>query len=100
MYEIFAQQINDWTFMHWTSRLRREAGHPLFRGLERDFSDLTYTDTTGRMRTVLRDAGVEPNPAWSNTTTFHLEVKGTMGPCAEPMFVPQNQVDKVRSRLP
>lgn len=95
VFEMFNQQIDDWTFECWTSRLRSEAGHPRFQGLERDFSDFTYVDASGRMRAALRDAGIVPNAAWSNATKFHLEVKSTLGPCAEPMFVSQNQVDKV-----
>lgn len=47
------------------------------------------------MRAALLDAGVVSNAAWSNATKFHLEVKSTLGPCTEPMFVSQNQVDKV-----
>lgn len=95
VFEMFNQQIDDWTFECWTSRLRAEAGHPRFEGHEGDFSDFTYVDTSGRMRAALRDAGVVSNAAWSNATKFHLEVKSTLGPCAEPMFVSQNQVDKV-----
>lgn len=92
---MFAQQIDDWTFEHWTSSMRGDAGHPRFRGREREFSDFTYVDASGRMRAALRDAGIEPNAAWSDATKFHLEVKGTLGACTEPMFVSQNQVDKV-----
>lgn len=92
---MFARQIDDWTFECWASRMRSEAGHPRFQGLERDFSDLTYVDSSGQMRATLRDVGVEPNAAWSDATKFHLEVKSTLGPCAEAMFVSQNQVDKV-----
>ncbi|KAK3385925.1 hypothetical protein B0H63DRAFT_560413 [Podospora didyma] len=96
VFEMFTQQIDDWTFECWTSRMRSEAGHPRFQGRERDFSDFTYVDASGRMRAMLRDAGIEPNAAWSDATKFHLEVKSTLVPCAEPMFVSQNQVDKMR----
>ncbi|GAB1311860.1 hypothetical protein MFIFM68171_02070 [Madurella fahalii] len=96
VFEMFTQQIDDWIFECWTSRMRSEAGHPRFQGHERDFSDFTYVDASGRMRAVLRNAGIEPNAAWSDATMFHLEVKSTLGPCAEPMFVSQNQVDKMR----
>lgn len=95
VFEMFAQHIDDWNFECWTSRLRSEAGHPRFQGLERDFSDFTYVDASGQMRAMLRDVGIETNAAWSNATKFHLEVKSTLGSCAEPMFVSQNQVDKV-----
>lgn len=96
VFEMFAQQIDDWTFDCWTSRLRSEAGHPRFQGRERDFSDFTYVDTSDQMRVMLRDAGLHPNAAWSNATKFHIEVKSTLGSCAEPMFVSQNQVDMMR----
>lgn len=92
---MFNQQIDDWTFECWTSRLRSEAGHPRFLGQEGDFSDFTYVDAFGKMRAMLDDVGVEHNAAWSNATKFHLEVKSTLGSCAEPMYVSQNQVDKV-----
>ncbi|KAK7728665.1 hypothetical protein SLS63_006526 [Diaporthe eres] len=96
VFEMFNKQIDDWSFECWTSRLRSEAGHRRFQGRERDFSDFTYVDAFGQMRTTLQDAGVDPNAAWSNATKFHLEVKSTLGSCAEPMFVSQNQVDKMR----
>jgi hypothetical protein len=80
--------------------MRSEAGHPRFQGLERDFSDFTYVDSSGRMRATLRDVGIEPNAAWSDATKFHLEVKSTLGPCAEAMYVSQNQVDKVCTYTP
>ncbi|KAG8157080.1 hypothetical protein KVR01_013070 [Diaporthe batatas] len=93
---MFTKQIDDWTSESWTSRLRSEAGHPRFQGLERDFSDFTYVDASGQMRALLSDVGIEPHAAWSNATKFHLEVKSTLGSCAEPIFVSQNQVDKMR----
>lgn len=44
---------------------------------------------------MLRDVGIKTDIAWSMATKFHLEVKSTLGSCVEPMFVSQNQVDKV-----
>ncbi|RYP88497.1 hypothetical protein DL769_000264 [Monosporascus sp. CRB-8-3] len=96
VYELFKRQIDDWTFESWTSDMRGEAGHPRFKGRQRDFSDFTYLDRFGHMREALRRVGVEPNAEWSNNTKFHLEVKATLGHCAEAFFVSQNQLDKMR----
>lgn len=74
---MFARQIDDWRPEHWTSTMRGGAGYPRFRGRERDFSDFTYVDTSGSMKAALRNAGIEPNAAWSNATKFHIEVNGT-----------------------
>lgn len=76
--------------------MRVEAGHPRFTELEKNFSDFTYLDCSGHMKEVLRQAGIKPNAEWSSTTTFHLEVKTTLGSCEEAFFVSQNQLDKVR----
>ncbi|RYP69608.1 hypothetical protein DL770_008214 [Monosporascus sp. CRB-9-2] len=96
VYELFERQIDDWTFKSWTSDMRGEAGHPCFKERQRDFSDFTYLDRYGHMKEALREAGVEPNAEWSNNTKFHLEVKATLGHCAEAFFVSQNQFDKMR----
>ena len=92
---MFRSHIADWSYKHWTSRLRVEAGHPRFLERERDFSDFTYPDRFGHMKEALRNAGVDVNAEWSKKTTFHLEVKATLGPCEEAFFVSQNQLDKV-----
>lgn len=97
VFEMFTQKIDDWTFQCWTSSLRSEAGHPPFHGHEGDFSDFTYVDAFGKMGTILDEAGVDLNTAWSKATKFHLEVKSTLGPCSDPMFVSQSQLDKVCS---
>jgi len=76
--------------------MRSEAGHPRFTALQKDFADFTYSDRHGHMRKILHDAGVKLHPQWSNNTTFHLEVKATLGQCADAFYVSQNQVDKVR----
>lgn len=95
---MFQSHIDDWSYENWTSQLRVEAGHPRFARPEKDFSDFTYLDRSGHMKEVLRDAGMDVNAEWSHTTTFHLEVKATLGPCSEvPLFVSQNQLDKVCS---
>ncbi|RYO93890.1 hypothetical protein DL762_000845 [Monosporascus cannonballus] len=96
VYEMFERQIDDWTFESWTSDMRGDAGHPRFEGCQGDFADFTYLDRSGHMREALREAGVEPNAEWSNDTKFHLEVKATLGHCAEAFFVSQNQLDKMR----
>ncbi|KAI7769473.1 hypothetical protein LZL87_011357 [Fusarium oxysporum] len=88
-------RIKDWTYENWTSKLRVEAGHPRFTEREKDFSDFTYQDRFGQMKGVLREAGMDVIADWSHNTKFHLEVKATLGPCSEPCFVSQNQLDKV-----
>ncbi|EWZ40986.1 hypothetical protein FOZG_06413 [Fusarium oxysporum Fo47] len=62
----------------------------------RDFSDFTYQDRFGQMKGVLREAGMDVIVEWTHNTKFHLEVKATLGPCSEPCFVSQNQLDKMR----
>lgn len=96
IYNLFLRHIDDWTFENWTSKLRVEDGHPRFTERERDFTDFTYPDRSGHMKELLREAHVELNAEWSNSTTYHLEVKTTIGRCSEPFFVSQNQVDMVR----
>lgn len=92
---MFQSRIKDWTYENWTSKLRVEAGHPRFTEREKDFSDFTYQDRFGQMKGVLREAGMDVIVEWTHNTKFHLEVKATLGPCSEPCFVSQNQLDKV-----
>ncbi|KAM0085838.1 hypothetical protein ACKRZS_001820 [Fusarium odoratissimum] len=95
VYRMFQSRIKDWTYENWTSKLRVEAGHPRFTEREKDFSDFTYQDCFGQMKGVLREAGMDVIVEWTHNTKFHLEVKATLGPCSEPCFVSQNQLDKV-----
>ncbi|KAF4501093.1 hypothetical protein FAGAP_2678 [Fusarium agapanthi] len=95
VYRMLQPRIKDWTYENWTSKLRVEAGHPRFTEREKDFSDFTYQDRFGQMKVLLREAGVDVVADWSHDTTFHLEVKATLGSCSEPCFVSQNQLDKV-----
>nr|RBQ85652.1 hypothetical protein FVER53263_20766 [Fusarium verticillioides] len=95
VYRMIQPHIKDWTYENWTSKLRVEAGHPRFTEREKDFSDFTYQDRFGQMKILLQEAGVDVVAGWSHDTTFHLEVKATLGPCSEPCFVSQNQLDKV-----
>ncbi|KAF4442132.1 hypothetical protein FACUT_2240 [Fusarium acutatum] len=95
VHRMLEPRIEDWTYENWTSKLRVEAGHPRFTEREKDFSDFTYQDRFGHMKVLLREAGVDVVADWSHDTTFHLEVKATLGPCSEPCFVSQNQLDKV-----
>ncbi|EWG44919.1 hypothetical protein FVEG_15755 [Fusarium verticillioides 7600] len=96
VYRMIQPHIKDWTYENWTSKLRVEAGHPRFTEREKDFSDFTYQDRFGQMKILLQEAGVDVVAGWSHDTTFHLEVKATLGPCSEPCFVSQNQLDKMR----
>ncbi|KAF5723298.1 hypothetical protein FMUND_1932 [Fusarium mundagurra] len=96
VYRMLQPHIKDWTYENWTSKLRVEAGHPRFTEREKDFSDFTYQDNFGQMKVLLQEAGVDVVAGWSHDTTFHLEVKATLGPCSEPCFVSQNQLDKMR----
>jgi hypothetical protein len=75
--------------------MRGDAGYPRFQGLQKSFSDFTYEDRLGLMKETLQKAGVKPNPRWSKSTTFHLEVKTSLGGCDEACFISQNQVDMV-----
>lgn len=98
IYTLFERNISDWSFQHWTSRLRVENGHPPFTGLERDFSDFTYLDTHGHMKEFLLRAGLDLNPAYARNTTYHLEVKTTTGGDGEIFYVSQNQVHMVQAQ--
>ncbi|KAH7302958.1 hypothetical protein B0I35DRAFT_500441 [Stachybotrys elegans] len=81
-----------WTFENWTSKFRSDAGYPPFDMPEGDFSDFTYIDRDGGMKAYLQSAGLSVNAAWSNSTTYHLEVKTTVGRCGEPFYMSHNQV--------
>ncbi|SCV58621.1 uncharacterized protein FFB14_15750 [Fusarium fujikuroi] len=96
VYDMCQPRIKDWTYENWTSKLRVDAGHPRFAEREKDFSDFTYKDRFGQMKSLLREAGVDVAAGWSHDTKFHLEVKATLGSCSEPCFVSQNQLDKMR----
>ncbi|KAH8883771.1 hypothetical protein GQ53DRAFT_771516 [Thozetella sp. PMI_491] len=87
IYKLLKRDIESWSYENWTSRFRSEAGHPPFRGLEKDFSDFTYTDSDGKLSLWFQDAGVPPSPGWTNSTVFHLEVKTTPNDCDEPFFM-------------
>ncbi|KAK4140599.1 uncharacterized protein C8A04DRAFT_39752 [Dichotomopilus funicola] len=95
VYHWFEHRISDWTFANWTSKLRSEAGYPEFMQSEKDFSDFTYRDTLGYMKTELGQLGIETEAGWSRSTTYHLEVKTTTGAANEPFFASQIQVDMV-----
>lgn len=75
--------------------MRVEDGHPSSTQLEREFAGFAYLDCARQMSDLLREAGVEVDARWSSTTTYYLEVKGTLGHCDEPLFVSQNQADLV-----
>ncbi|UPL02380.1 hypothetical protein LCI18_013314 [Fusarium solani-melongenae] len=96
IYSLFERNVSDWSFQHWTSRLRVENGHPPFTGLERDFSDFTYLDTHGHMKEFLLRAGLDLSPAYASNTTYHLEVKTTTGGDGEIFYVSQNQVNMMQ----
>ncbi|KAI8712978.1 DUF3883 domain-containing protein [Fusarium sp. LHS14.1] len=96
IHALFERNVSDWSFENWTSRLRVENGHPPFTGLERDFSDFTYLDTHGHMKQFLLQAGLDLNPAYSSSTTYHLEVKTTTGACGDIFYVSQNQVNTMQ----
>ncbi|KAH6627198.1 hypothetical protein B0J18DRAFT_465142 [Chaetomium sp. MPI-SDFR-AT-0129] len=93
----FERRISDWTFANWTSKLRSKAGYPEFMQSEKDFSDFTYRDTLGYMKTALNQLGIGTEAAWSRSTTYYLEAKTTTGAANEPFFASQNQVDMMRT---
>ncbi|KAK3385783.1 hypothetical protein B0H63DRAFT_510493 [Podospora didyma] len=96
IFKLFESEISDWTYEKWTSHLRENDGHPAFLEPEWKYADFTYHDHSGKMREVLRQLGVHVMPNWSNTATYHLEVKSTLGECdAAPMIVSQYQKDKM-----
>jgi hypothetical protein len=76
--------------------LRVENGYQPFTLPEGQFADFTYLDRSGDMRAFLQVAGVELNPEWSRSTTYHVEVKTTTIDDKEPFFVSQNQVNMVK----
>ena len=87
--------IPGWSYEHWTSKLRSWDGYPPFMGNESLNADFTYYDGSGRMREVLLNEGVWLPPHWSNRPTYHLEVKSTPRECNAPLFVSENQIQKV-----
>ncbi|KAK2686428.1 hypothetical protein QWA68_014817 [Fusarium oxysporum] len=97
VHTLFGRYIDDWSFENWTSKLRVENGYQPFTLPEGQFADFTYLDRSGDMRAFLQVAGVELNPEWSRSTTYHVEVKTTTVDDKEPFFVSQNQVNMMRS---
>ncbi|KAK3896515.1 hypothetical protein C8A05DRAFT_20519 [Staphylotrichum tortipilum] len=93
----FATRIPSWNpIASWTSHLRANAGIEPFTRNQRDFADFTYDDHDGAMRTALRTANVAIDPAWSNGTRFHVEVKATLGNGGADMFLRESQLQKMR----
>lgn len=90
------ERLPNWSWERcWTSDLRHKAGHTHFDH-EKDHTDFTYQDENGAMRRVLQRWGVPIQPEWSDSATYHLEVKATRGHCKEMLWTSPNQVDKVR----
>ncbi|KAH7142143.1 hypothetical protein EDB81DRAFT_899719 [Dactylonectria macrodidyma] len=96
VHKLLERHIDDWSFNNWTSRLRAENGHPPFCLPERDYTDFTYLDHSHHMRAFLQDAGLEIDAEWSSSTTYHLEVKTTVGDCSDVFFASQNQVNMMQ----
>lgn len=69
-----------------------ESDHPPFVEKEKNYADFTYVDQSCRLKAYLQEAGLESNEEWSNSTTYHLEVKSTTGDGNEPFHVSQNQL--------
>lgn len=97
VHSILQEHIRDWSYENWTSKLRVDAdqNYPPFTQNEGGFTDFTYVDHSWQMKTFLEGSAFGVDTAWSNTTTYHLEVKTTTGGCGEPFFVSQNQLDMV-----
>lgn len=96
MHKWLQREIPDWSAEKWTSGLRAEHNeYPPFLPNERDYTDFTYRDHSGAMVRFLQRAGVPILPSWSETTTFHLEVKTTPGGWEVPFFVSRYQLEKV-----
>ncbi|KAH6867174.1 hypothetical protein B0T10DRAFT_611919 [Thelonectria olida] len=96
VHTLFERHIDNWSFDNWTSRLRAEAGHPSFTLPEGQFTDFTYLDHSGQMRAFLQVGGLDLDPKWSSSTTYHLEVKTTAGDCSDVFFASQNQINMMR----
>ncbi|PMD48990.1 hypothetical protein L207DRAFT_505973 [Hyaloscypha variabilis F] len=85
---------------HWTSRNRNQIypNNP-FVGKEGGFADFTYKDTSGKLTEILSTLGfIRDVETWSQCPPiYHLEVKSTLGPCIEPFYMSNNQVEKART---
>lgn len=94
----FAKRIHTWDpNTNWTSDSRKGPRIEPFTRRAEDFADLTYYgDPNGEMREVLRAAGVPVDPAWSDRTHFHIEVKATLGNGRADMYLRASQLEKVR----
>ncbi|KAK4234150.1 hypothetical protein C8A03DRAFT_18892, partial [Achaetomium macrosporum] len=98
IYQLFGTSgLPNWSYQNWTSKLRSWRGlYEAFEEEEWRYADFTYKDELGMMPQVLQAKGVQPKPNWSQSTTYHIEVKTTDGPRTRPFFVSQCQADKMR----
>lgn len=96
-YNLLQSHIRGWSYENWTSTSRARSGFPPFTELQGNYSDFTYLDQSGAMQLFLREAGMRINTAWSNHTTYHLEVKTTSGDYTDHFSVSPNQFKMVQS---
>ncbi|KAF4630462.1 hypothetical protein G7Y89_g7676 [Cudoniella acicularis] len=100
--EALKQHLPDFNeLLHWTSTLRIHAGFSAYTRRER--TDLTYCDTNGHLRRLLRRWADEDMPAWleadvdiERPITFWLEVKTTTEFCETPFYVSSAQYALMR----
>lgn len=91
----------DFGLENWRSNIRGYASIlPEYQGLrawpESETSDIVYDDTNGIFTRLMISLGYLNVDHWvGKTPKYHIEVKCTMGPCATPCIVSQNQVNLV-----
>jgi hypothetical protein len=83
---------------NWTSNYRSRALDSRFSGMEKDYADFTFRDTSeGKLAEYLCSCGFADAENWKqHRPTYHLEVKTTTGSRDDIFFMSNNQVNKAR----
>ncbi|KAI7661505.1 hypothetical protein KC319_g8392 [Hortaea werneckii] len=99
-YEILNKKFGV-THDQWTSALREEHGFQAFSGFEGEQADFTVTNyqVCQRISSYLIDKDVVSKEmlAGCKVTTYHIEVKATMGRCSEPFSLSDAQLGFARA---
>ncbi|KAI3322975.1 hypothetical protein HD806DRAFT_94651 [Xylariaceae sp. AK1471] len=78
---------------HWTSNMRRRAGHKPFDSSDLDISTFTIADTSSRLRVFMKCQGYQVESLAANTI-FHIQVVCSQGPVSTTFKVGPAQVAK------
>lgn len=104
VFEILKSHLGvEFDLSNWRSKIRRYAKVlPKYAKLEAwqepETSDIVYNDKSGALTRLMISLGFLNADHWAGKTPeYYIEVKCTMGDCATPFIVSQNQVGLVSS---